>query len=337
MKCIECTTPNSLIMKDVECPVPGPDEALVRIRRIGICGTDLHAYRGRQPFFTYPRVLGHELSGEIAEVDANQYGLKQGDKVAIIPYLECGKCSACRNGRPNCCTQLQVLGVHKDGGMCEYITVPVDHLVKTNHITLDQAAVIEPLSIGAHAVRRAEMKAGDVALVVGAGPIGLGVMKFAKLAGATVIAMDINEERLQYCSKWVPADYTVKAAADPILQLEEITDGDLPGIVFDVTGNAQSMMNAFKYAAHGGKIVYVGLVQADITFHDPDFHKKELTLMGSRNATREDFEHVINQMTDGKIDAESYVTHRASFADMIKEYENWLKPETKVIKALVEL
>lgn len=337
MKCIVCEQPDQFKMVEVDHPAVQPGEVLVRIRRIGICGTDLHAYKGNQPFFSYPRVLGHELSGVIESIGKNAQGLKAGDQVAIIPYLECGECIACRKGKTNCCTNIQVLGVHTDGGMREYLNVPVSHLIQTDGLTLDQSAILEPLSIGAHAVRRAGSLQGEFVLVIGAGPIGLGVMAFAKQEGAKVIAMDVNEERLAYCRNWADVDYTVNALQDPMKALSDITDGDFPTVVFDATGNVRSMSNSFNYAAHGGKLIYVGLVKSDITFSDPDFHKKELTLMGSRNATREDFDYVIKAVKSGGVNIESYISHRCSFDDMIQQFDSWLKPESKVIKAIVEL
>lgn len=335
MKSIVCKQPNELKMIEAEPPVMGQGEALVQIRRIGICGTDLHAYRGNQPFFTYPRVLGHELSGTILQSDSSDFQI--GEQVSVIPYLECGSCIACRNGKTNCCTQMKVLGVHTDGGMREIIAVPTSHLIKTDGISLDQAALLEPLSIGAHAVRRSGLHKGELALVIGAGPIGLGVMVLAKQRGARVIAMDINEERLRFCQEWAQVDYTVNVLNHPLEALAEITDGDLPTVVFDATGNAKSMMDAFNYVSHGGRLVYVGLVKADIAFNDPDFHKKELTLMSSRNATREDFDTVIQAVRDGAVDIDRYITHRVSFGHMIDEFEKWYDPANGVIKAIVEL
>lgn len=337
MKGIVCERADSLKFVDLPVPVPAPGEALVRIRRIGICGTDLHAYKGNQPFFTYPRVLGHELSGTVEAVADSGCGLAIGDQVSVIPYMHCGSCIACRRGKTNCCTDMSVLGVHADGGMREYISVPVSHLIKTNGLTLEQAAVVEPLSIGAHAVRRAELCRGETALVIGSGPIGLGVMAFAKRQGARVIAMDVNDERLAFCRQWAGADHTVHALREPREQLELLTDGEFPTAVFDATGNKQSMTDSFGCAAHGGKLLFVGLVKADIAFHDPEFHKRELTLMGSRNATREDFEQVIVALKSGGIDAGSYVTHRVPFADTIDSFDSLLKPESKVIKAMIEL
>ncbi|MBA2942650.1 zinc-binding alcohol dehydrogenase family protein [Paenibacillus sp. CGMCC 1.16610] len=335
MKAIVCEQVEQFNFVEMQEPVVRAGEAIVRIKRIGICGTDLHAYKGNQPFFSYPRVLGHELSGYVEEIGEGVTGLQAGDQVSIVPYLHCGTCIACRHGNTNCCTDMKVLGVHTDGGMRELISVPASHLIKTDGLTLDEAAMLEPLSIGAHAVRRSGLRAGETVLVIGAGPIGLGVMVLAKQFGAKVIAMDINDERLAFCRKWAGVDHTVNALQQPKEQLSELTNGDMPTIVFDATGNACSMTDAFGLVAHSGKLVYVGLVKADITFHDPEFHKRELTLMGSRNATMEDFDTVREAMRNGVIDIESYITHRADFEDMIGQFETWLKPESKVIKAIV--
>ena len=187
----------------------------MRIRRIGICGTDLHAYQGNQPFITYPRIFGHELAGEIDSIEDNPYDLKPGDPVVMVPYLECGKCIACRMGKTNCCTQLKVLGVHSDGGMRQWMLVPSDHLIKAESLDLDQVALVECMAIGAHAVRRAEIQPNEYVLIIGAGPIGLGTMQFAKADGAKVIVMVINDQRLLF-SKIAPgADFTVNAGTDP--------------------------------------------------------------------------------------------------------------------------
>lgn len=337
MRSIVCQQINEFIMTEAEIPVPQPGESLVRIKRIGICGTDLHAYKGNQPFFSYPRILGHELSGIVEQIEGEAKGISVGDQVAFIPYLECGECIACRNGKTNCCTKMRVLGVHTDGGMREFIAVPTDHLITVNQLTLDQAAVLEPLSIGAHAVRRADPQSGEKVLVIGAGPIGLGVMAFAKQRGAVVIAMDMNDQRLQFCREWIGVDYIVNASDNPKEQLDAITDGDYPTIVWDATGNRHSMTGAFQWAAHGGKLVYVGLVSADITFNDPEFHTKELTLMGSRNATKADFEVVIEALSSGKMDMNAYITNKTSFDSMIAEFEGWLDPANGIIKAMVEI
>ncbi|MFB9324523.1 zinc-binding alcohol dehydrogenase family protein [Paenibacillus aurantiacus] len=325
-------------VEDLPEPALTDGHAIVRIRRIGICGTDYHAFKGNQPFFRYPRILGHELSGVIDQIGDNDAGLAIGDTVAIIPYLHCGRCLACRRGITNCCMDMQVLGVHRDGGMRERLSVPISHLLQARRLTFDEAAMVEPLAIGAHAVRRAEVAAGDTVLVIGAGPIGLGVMAFAKHAGARVIAMDMNEERLAFCAAWANTDETIRASEpDAKRLLADMTNGEFPVAVFDATGNAASMTQSFEWAAHGGKLVFVGLVKGDISFSDPEFHKRELTLMGSRNATLADFEQVMDVLGSRKLDIGSYITHRASFDEMIESFGTWLNPASKVIKAIVEL
>lgn len=322
---------------DLEEPVLEEGQAIVQIRRIGICGTDLHAYQGNQPFFSYPRVLGHELAGIIEAIGENEAGLRQGDQVSIVPYMHCSECPACRSGKTNCCRNMKVFGVHMDGGMRERVSVPVGHLLKTAGLTLDQSAMLEPLAIGAHAIRRSGLAAGDTVLVIGAGPIGLGIMALARYAGARVIAMDINDERLAFCRDWAKVYETVNALQQPKQQLAAVTGGEAAAVVIDATGNAASMTGAFDLVAHGGALVYVGLVKSDITFNDPDFHSHEMTLMGSRNATMEDFDYVLKAISAGYVDIGRYITHRCAFGDMINQFDSWLKPETKVIKALVEV
>lgn len=337
MKAIVCEEPGRLVLKEVPRPTPKPGEVLVRIRRVGMCGTDLHAYGGVQPYFTYPRILGHEICGEIAELDQSVAELKPGDPVVIIPYVECGKCIACRHGKTNCCVRLNLFGVQWDGGMQEYLCVPADHLIKCEKLSFDQMAMVECLGIGAHAVRRSQIQEGEVVLVIGAGPIGLSVMQFAKEAGARVIALDVLESRLDFCRGHFNIDHVVNGLDDPIKEIESITNGEYPFIVFDATGSAKSMMNAFNLVAHGGKLILVSLVKENITFYDPDFHRRETTLLSSRNATREDMEHVIRSVEEGKVDGVSLITHRARIDEVIDVFDSWLKPETGVVKAVVEI
>lgn len=337
MKSVVCEKPRRLKIEERDLPGVRLGEALVRVRRVGICGTDLHAFKGEQPYFSYPRVLGHEISGEMADVEKNSYGLKQGDRVAVIPYLECGKCIACRMGKTNCCTRLHLFGIQRDGGMSEYLTVPLDHLIKSETLNFDQLAMAECLSIGYHAVRRARIEKGELALIVGAGPIGMAIIQSAKEAGAKVMVMDIVEERLKFCREKLKVDYIIHGEGNPVKEIESITDGDYPTLVFDATGNAKSMERSFNLVAHGGRYVLVSLVQDNITFFDPDFHRRELALLSSRNATRQDMEHIVRSLEAGKVDGTSFITHRASLDQVISQFESWLRPETGVIKAIVEL
>lgn len=339
MKTITLQQPGTFALTDTNEPdAPEAGQSLVRVRRIGICGTDIHAFRGRQPFFNYPRILGHELGVEIIAVGPNDLGLKAGDACAVEPYMNCGNCIACRRGKTNCCTQLKCLGVHTDGGMREQIVVPVQKLHPSKKLTLDQLALVETLGIGAHAVHRANLDPGEFALVIGAGPIGLSVLQFLLPAGVRAIVLDISPHRLEFCRKTLGAQHAIDpSAGDVIEQLRAITGGDMPTAVFDATGNVQSMMRAFSYAASGGKIIYVGLVQADITFNDPELHRKELTLLASRNSTPADFKRIINLMENGTIDTTPWITHRSPFDAMIDQFPAWTEPVTGVIKAMVEV
>ncbi len=316
------------------------NEALLKIHRIGICGTDYHAYRGRQPFFSYPRVLGHELGAEVVSLGsgAETSDIKIGDKVSVEPYLNCGVCQPCQNGKTNCCESLKVLGVHSDGGMAEYLKVPVNKLHKSAILQYEQLALVETLGIGSHAVQRANVSANDIVLVIGAGPIGLSVIQFAKINGAKIAVMDFSKQRLDFANEVIGIDKSIVATEDfSADDLRRILEGKLPTVVFDATGNSQSMMKAFSYVAFGGKLVYVGLFQGEVTFFDPDFHRREITLLASRNALPTDFKHIISKMESGEINTKAWLTHEAAFDDLPTVFETWLDPKSQVIKAMVVL
>src|SRR5579871_842171 len=254
MKILVCETPFRFEYSEAPAPIRTEGNTLLKIKRIGICGTDLHAFEGTQPYFNYPRILGHELAAEIVETDAT--GFAKGDVVTIIPYFNFGHCIACRNGKPNCCASLNVCGVHSDGGMQEYFSVPSYSLIHGQGLSLDELALTEPLAIGAHGIRRADAKPGEFALIIGAGPIGIAAMEFAKIAGTRVIAMDINDKRLQFCKDKNIAGYLINPAVDDVLErLKEITNGDMPTLVIDATGNRKAINSALQYLAHGGRYV----------------------------------------------------------------------------------
>ncbi len=332
-----CTTPGQFEYRQGEKPQPAPGMAILRIRRIGICGTDLHAFEGTQPYFQYPRILGHELAGELVEADGAD-GFEPGETVTFIPYFNCGTCVACRAGKSNCCARLEVAGVHIDGGMTEYLSVPSYSLVHGGGLSFDELALVEPLAIGAHGVRRAGIQPGEFVLVIGAGPIGLGVMEFARIAGAEVIAMDLNESRLAFCAENLGIPHTVNARASDVMErLRTLTGGDMPTVVIDATGNLTAINNSFAYLAHGARYVLVGLQKGDIRLSHPEFHKREATLMSSRNATRQDFEHVIGCMKQGLIRPTTYITHRVLFGEVKEQFRSWLDPARGVIKAMIEI
>jgi 2-desacetyl-2-hydroxyethyl bacteriochlorophyllide A dehydrogenase len=313
-------------------------EALVRIKKIGVCGTDYHAFRGNQPFFTYPRVLGHELGAEVVQLQSASNDLEIGDRVAVEPYLNCGRCQPCRNGKSNCCEQLKVLGVHVDGGMASYLKVPVNKLHRSSVLSYDHLATIEFLGIGAHAVERSNIKKGDTVLVIGAGPIGLSVVQFAKLKGIKVVVMDFNKNRLNFAQSRLKADEIICPDKDFSPEnLREVLNGELPDAVFDATGNKTSMENSFNYLCSGGKLIFVGLFIGEIQFHDPLFHKNEITLMASRNALPQEFKKIIHLMEQKKIDINQWITHSCNFDEFPDTIEIWIDPEQMVIKGMISL
>ncbi|MEO0340094.1 MAG: zinc-binding alcohol dehydrogenase family protein [Bacteroidota bacterium] len=337
MKYIVCETPRKFVLKEKTAPAVEKGQVLLQIKTIGICGTDLHAYAGNQAFFSYPRVLGHEIGAKIIAKGKEVQHLHSGDKVVLIPYMSCGDCIACRSGKPNCCAQMQVMGVHIDGGMQEQIAVPAQYVLPVNELSYEEIALIEPLAIGAHALRRANLKAGETIIVVGCGPIGLGIMKLAQIKGAKVIALDIVPQRLQFAKEHIGVDYTINALEDPIEKIREITNGDFATAVFDASGNQSAIERGPDYMAHGGRYVLVGLYKDTLTFKHPAIHAKETTLLCSRNATLEDFEMVIECLRTGKFPTNKFVTHKVKFEDMILHFDNWLDPQAGVIKAMVTL
>lgn len=314
---------------------PAPGHALVRVRRVGICGTDWHAWRGKQPFFTYPRVLGHELGVEVIEVNDPSSPLRPGDRCAVEPYLNCGTCIACRANKGNCCVRLEVLGVHRDGGMQEFIVVPSNKLHASATLSFEQLALVETLGIGCHAAARGQVQRGDNVLVIGAGPIGLSVLPFVQADGGRLIVADVSETRLAFCREWLRDVSTVDANAGVVDRLRDLTGGDLPAVVIDATGNPRSMANAFEYVANGGRLVFVGLFQGDVAFNDPNFHRREMTLLASRNALPADFSRIIRLVEDGTIDTRPWITHRTGHQDLCSTIEDWARPESNVLKAMV--
>jgi threonine dehydrogenase-like Zn-dependent dehydrogenase len=309
MKALICMEPGKMEYADIAEPEWKAGHAIVRIRNICICGTDLHAYEGTQPYFNYPRILGHELSGELIDFD-DAPGFQKGETVSFLPYLNCGKCIACRSGKTNCCTNLQVCGVHIDGGMADYYSIPSRLLVHAQ---------------------------GEFVLVMGAGPIGLGAMEFARLRGAEIIVMDMNSNKLDFCKNKLGISHIINAGDNNIIeQLKDITRGEMPTVVIDASGNRKAIYNGLHYLAHGGRYILIGLQKEELVFSHPEFHKRETTLMSSRNATREDFEVVIESVIKKLINPLSFITTRVQFKDAAKGFPDWLKPSGQTIKVVVE-
>ena len=318
---------------------PGPGEALVRVHRVGICGTDISGYLGKMPFFSYPRIPGHELGVEVAEVGPGVANVKAGDRCSVEPYINCQNCFACRRGGINCCENLQVLGVHTDGGLRPQFVVPARKLHVSRKLTTEQLALVETLAIGCHAVARGNPQAGDNVLVIGAGPIGLSTIEFIKLTRAKITVLDMNDQRLAFCKQTMGVDHTIQAKGDgaELDAIKAITDGALFTLAIDATGSNKSMSHALNYVAHTGKLVFVGITTDEVHFPHPLLHRREMTLLASRNALPADFDRIIGLIEEGKIDTRPWITHRTPFDEMIGNVPSYTKPETGVIKAMVEV
>lgn len=336
MRALICDEPGKLSLIERDVPRPAAGEVLVRIRRVGICGTDFHIFQGKHPFLEYPRVMGHELSGTVEDPNGSAR-LAAGETVYIVPYLSCGHCVACRRGVTNACQSISVLGVHRDGGMSEFICVPEQNVVPAGTASLDEAAMIEFLAIGAHGVKRGAITAADRVLVVGSGPIGMSAIIFAKARGADVTVMDTRADRLAFTVDQLAADRTLLADETAEAEAGRITGGDFFDVVIDATGNAGAMQRGFGLVAHAGRYILVSVVRQDITFSDPEFHKREMTLLASRNAQADDFAEVVAQMGAGRVPTRALNTHKGALADAPRLMSEWLRPEAGVIKAILEL
>ncbi len=339
MKAIQLQQPQSFRVIDIAEPAaPGPGEALLRVHQVGICGTDLGGYLGKMPFYSYPRIPGHELGVEVLAVGEGVTGVRPGDRCAVEPYLNCQRCHACRTGHSNCCEHNLTLGVMTDGGLTDRIVLPARKLHVSAKLGYEALALVETLAIGCHAVARGNPRPGEHVLVIGAGPIGLSVVEFAKLSGAKTIVMDMNEGRLAFVREKMGVPDTLLATGDgkELERLAELTGGQLADVVVDATGSAKSMSQALGYCAFAGRLVYVGITQQELAFlHAPVMHRRELTLMASRNALPPDFSRIIRLLEDGLIDTGTWITHRAPMDGMIEAFPGWLKPENGVLKAMV--
>ncbi len=321
MKQVVLEKPRCLVASDVAPPVAGPGEALLRVHRVGVCGTDFHAFHGRQPFFVYPRVIGHELGAEVVEAPPNERGIAAGDGCTVEPYLNCGTCAPCRSGHYNNCEDIRVLGVHADGGLREFLAAPIDHIYKTSRLSFDQLALVEPLSIGAQAVMRSGLTSGELALVVGAGPIGVAVTQLALATGACVRVVETSAYRRALVERM-----GVETLATP--------DEWLADAVIDATGNPTSMAQCFSRARFGGRIVWVGIVHDAVPVDDPLFHHRELTLLASRNSAGH-FPRIIRMIEEGVIDTSLWITHRLPLDEVPARFDEITQREG--LKTMVEM
>jgi alcohol dehydrogenase len=339
MKALSLDSPlNWRRIEIAEPPAPAAGMAVVRIHQVGVCGTDLSGYLGKMPFFSYPRIPGHELGVEVVALGEGVTNVNVGDRCSIEPYINCQNCHACRRGYTNCCETNQTLGVHCDGGLTPLFTIPARKLHASAKLNFEQLALVETLAIGCHAVNRATIGPEDVVAVIGAGPIGLSVIEFVKLTGARLIVVDLMESRLKFVRDVMGVELTLKSDENLEANLKRLSGGHLPDVVIDATGHYGSMSNGFSLVANGGgRLVYVGITTEEIKFRHPIFHRSEGTLLCSRNALPGDFKRIIELIENGQINTDPWITHRVGFDQVIQDFPSFVKPETGVIKAMIEI
>lgn len=340
MRAIQIFEPRTLKRIDIDEPSdPSPGQALVRTHRMGVCGTDISCYLGKFPFFDFPRIPGHELGVEVVAVGDGVSNVSAGDNCSIEPYMNCGECYACRRGAFNCCQNLKVIGVMMDGGLCDSFLVRADKLHPSKTLTYDQLALVETLAIGCHANDRGAPEGGDHALIIGMGPIGLATLEFARLTEATISVMDMNQARLDFVRENYGIENTVLFQGDgsEVERMKQITGGDMYQVITDATGNKHSMSGALQYIAPTGRLVYVGITTEEVAFRHPVMHKPEASILASRNALPPDFTRIIKLIEEGTINTVPWITHRTGFDSVLNDFESFTKPETGVIKAIIEV
>ncbi len=316
---------------------PGPKEALIRVEHVGLCGTDIHAFHGRQPFFSYPRILGHELGVVVEKTGSEVTAVSPGDRCAVEPYLARPGDRAFARGKTNCSASTQCLGVHVDGGMRPRILMPAEKLHASGILDTRALALTEMLCIGCHAVERARLLGDELVAVVGLGPIGLAAAQFAILKGAKVVLIDVAEERLQMARRIFPEAILLKSEVGvPIGDKWKVELGEFPEVVFECTGNAKSMEKSIELPDYGGRIILVGLCLEDIAFNDPSFHKRELSIISSRNATARNFKEVISQLESGSIHPDRWITHECKAVEFPNVVNDWLQPDSGLLKGMIK-
>lgn len=340
MRAIQIAAPKQLERIEIPEPkAPGPGMALVRTHRMGVCGTDVSCYLGKFPFFDFPRIPGHELGVEVLALGPGVEHLSVGDRCSVEPYLNCGVCYACRKGAGNCCTQLKVIGVMMDGGLCDRFVLRADKLHPSKKLTMDQLALVETLAIGCHACQRSGATGKDRVLLIGAGPIGIATLEFVRLTGAEITVMDMNASRLDFVDQtYGIGNRILVSPSDSGLEVaKHYTQQDLYDVVIDATGNQHSMSSALQFVAPTGRLVYVGITQEQIAFKHPALHRPEITLLASRNALPKDFPYIIGLIEAGTIKTDPWITHRTSFEEVVRDFDGFTRPETGVLKAVIEL
>jgi threonine dehydrogenase-like Zn-dependent dehydrogenase len=337
MKATVLRAPGEAAIDQVPQPETGGDgNILLQVRKIGLCGSDLNSYRGRNPLVTYPRILGHEIAATIAVVNPRHPEWQHGAAVTVSPYTSCGRCASCRRGRSNACQFNQTLGVQRDGALAEFIAIPADRLYRAN-LSLRELCLVEPLTVGFHAAARGRVEPGDVVAVIGCGGVGLGAVAGAAFRGATVLGVDVEDSKLATARK-AGAAHTINTNREDLhARLSEITGGHGPDVVIEAIGLPQTFRAAVEEVAFTGRVVYIGYAKQEVAYETRLFVQKELDILGSRNALPEDFHDVIRMLEERRFPVDDAITHTVAMDEAPEILAAWDRDTSHFGKIMIDV
>ncbi|MFL6354874.1 MAG: zinc-binding alcohol dehydrogenase family protein [Bryobacteraceae bacterium] len=338
MKAIQVQSPGKVRLVDVPVPHPNPEQVLLRVRMVGLCGTDLSTFRGSNPLVSYPRILGHEIAATVeSRTVAGGTTIEAGTNVTVSPYKSCGACAACRRARPNACRFNETFGVQRDGAMTELIVAPPEKVYPAEGLRLEDLVLVEPLTIGFHAVARGRVSAADTVAIFGCGGVGLGAIAGAARRGARVIGIDVDDAKLSLAQA-AGAAHAIHSQREPLHeQLQNLTGGHGPDVVIEAIGLPATFRSAVEEVAFTGRVVYIGYAKEPVSYETRFFVQKELDIIGSRNAAPEDFPSVIAMLQQGAFPVQNAISKIVPFADAGAALEEWSANPTKFSKIVIRI
>jgi threonine dehydrogenase-like Zn-dependent dehydrogenase len=336
MRALVIKEPGTVSIEQVQQPRPDHGEILLRVRMVGLCGSDLNSFRGKNPMVRFPRIPGHEIAATIVEGTSSFPALAAGVNVTMSPYTNCGKCASCLRGRPNACAFNETLGVQRDGALTEFITMPPEKLYPAA-LTIKELCLVEPLTVGFHAVARGRVTSADKVAIFGCGGVGLGAIAASHFAGATTIAVDLDDDKLQLAKKAGTTHIVNSAQSRLHEQLLDLTDGRGPDVIIEAVGHPQTFRAAVEEVAFTGRVVYIGYAKEPVAYETKLFVQKELDILGSRNALPEDFRSVMKMLEEHKFPVEDAVGSIVSLDNAPSILKAWSSNPSKFTKIMVQL
>jgi threonine dehydrogenase-like Zn-dependent dehydrogenase len=333
MKAVSLQAAGQARVVEVDEPVRRPGELLLKVEMVGLCGTDLNSFRGNNPLITFPRIIGHEIAATVIEGSPS---VPRGTRVTVLPYTSCGACASCLSQRFNACQNNQTFGVQRDGALTEWISVP-EAKVYASPLSLKELCIVEPLTVGAHAVSRGRVTAGDTVAVYGCGGVGLGAIAASAFRGARTIAIDLDDTKLATARSAGATDIIHSSYEDVHARLQEITDGHGPSVVIEAIGLPQTFQSAVEEVAFAGRVVYIGYAKQPVTYDTKLFVQKELDIMGSRNALPQDFREVITMLESGRFPVHNAVSAVISLDEAPAMLERWSQSPASFTKIMVKI